>query len=43
MSQSPGPGRVIQCRLALLPNGDLAEAALDADRNAWARWHDGTA
>jgi hypothetical protein len=38
------PGRITQTRLALLPDGQqLAEAALDANRNAWARWYDGSA
>ena len=38
------PGRITQARIALLPDGQqIAEAALDANRNAWARWYDGSA
>jgi hypothetical protein len=32
------PSRFVQHRLALLPDGDLAETALDSRGNAWARW-----
>jgi hypothetical protein len=38
------PGRIIQTRIAVLPDGQqIAEAALDASRRAWARWFDGSA
>jgi hypothetical protein len=43
MTHAPAPGRITQTRIALLPDGQIAEAALDATRNAWARWHDGSA
>ena len=36
------PGRVTQSRIALLPSGQLAEAALDSSKTAWARWYDGS-
>jgi hypothetical protein len=32
------PGRFVQHQLALLPDGDMAEAALDSRGDAWARW-----
>lgn len=32
-----GPGRVVQTRIAPLPEGKLAEAALDASKDAWVR------
>lgn len=34
---SPGPGRLVQSRLAGRHDGGFAEAALDATRAAWAR------
>ena len=36
MSQSPG--RITQTRIAVLPDGDLAEVALDSTRDVFARW-----
>ena len=33
------PGRIVRTALAATPGGDLAEVALDASKNAWARWH----
>ena len=37
-----GPGRIVRTDLAALPSGALAEAAVDASRNAWCRWYDGS-
>jgi hypothetical protein len=35
------PGKITQSRLALMPDGSLAEAALDTEHTAWARWYTG--
>jgi hypothetical protein len=38
------PSRITQTRIAMLPDGQqIAEAALDANRRAWARWCAGSA
>lgn len=36
--RATSPARFTQHRLALLPDGDIAEAALDSRGQAWARW-----
>jgi hypothetical protein len=35
---SHAPGRITHTRIALLPDGDLAEVALDSTRDVFARW-----